>query len=289
MKISLIEVPYHLGQENVGVAKGASRYREAGLDSQLQHQGIDLTIETVQREGEYCDELTAIASVNASLAAIVRQSVNTEHLPIVLAGDCNSSLGTLAGFNQDTLGVIWFDAHGDFNTPQTSPSGFFDGMPVAIVVGDCYQDLWKTIGRNVPIPAASVLLVGTRDIDAEEQQRLDRSELQVARADEIKRSGLLETLLPKLEQLQTQVSEIYLHLDIDALDPQDAPGAGYRCPNGLSIAEVRDALRLIGDRFKIRAMAITNYRPDWDENDKTLQAIQTLLQTVILKVDTLNC
>jgi len=281
MKISLIQVPYHLGQKDVGVAMGPARYLQAGVDLNLQDRGFELTVETVQRNDPFKDELSAIVSVNSHLAECVKDAIADGSFPLVLAGDCNSCLGTLAGLDNSQIGIIWFDAHGDFNTPETSPSGFFDGMSVAIAVGHCYKDLWTHIGKNNPIPESYTLLVGVRDLDTEERERLALSEVNVVTTDELKQAGLKREFASKLAQLQSQVREIYLHLDIDVLDPQEAPGAGFRCPDGLYSNEVEQAVCMIAERFQIRAAALTNYRPDRDEDDRTIEVGLRLLNTII--------
>ena len=280
MKISLIQVPYHLGQKDVGVARGPAHYIQSGVQRNLQDRDFEINVKTVQRSVAFEDELSAIVNVNSQLAACVKDAVADGDFPLVLAGDCNSCLGTLAGFDNARLGVIWFDAHGDFNTPETSISGFFDGMSLAITVGHCYKKLWAQIGKSSPIPEFLVLLAGVRDLDPKERERLELSKVHTVTTDELKQTELLKNLRLKLEQLQSQVNEIYLHIDIDVLDPEEAPGAGYRCPNGISSTLVEQAISMITKCFQIKAVALTNYRPEYDEKNKTVQVISHLLGVI---------
>src|SRR5882672_6017626 len=137
-------------------------------------------------------EVDAIVAVNNALAVAVRRS--SDSFPIVVSGDCNSCLGTLSGLGSSDIGIIWFDAHGDMNTPETSPSGFFDGMSISIALGDCYPGVWSQLGNTSSIPAANVLLVATRDLDPLERPRIESSAVRMVE------SAAVETeLAPKLD------------------------------------------------------------------------------------------
>jgi arginase len=263
MRTTLFAVPYHLGRKDIGVGAGPRHLLTDAGD--VCHE--------IHPDSPPEGEVDAIVAVNAALAAAVRRS--TSSLPIVVSGDCNSSLGTLSGLSSSNIGIIWFDAHGDMNAPETSPSGFFDGMSISIALGDCYTDVWSRLGNTHCIPAANVLLVATRDLDPLEGPRIASSPVQMVEA------AAVETELePKLDALAERVSEIYLHFDIDALDPEFAPGAGYRCPDGISLAQAQRAIQSIGDRFRIRAAAFTNYNPDYEVDGKTLTSCRALFQAI---------
>jgi arginase len=150
MRTSLFAVPYHLGRKEIGVGAGP-RHMLAGAGD-ARHE--------IHPDRLPDNEVDAIVAVNAALAAAVRRSTNS--LPIIVSGDCNSCLGTLSGLGSSHIGIIWFDAHGDMNTPETSPSGFFDGMSISIALGDCYPDVWSRLGNTHSIPSANVLLVTTQ-------------------------------------------------------------------------------------------------------------------------------
>jgi len=179
-------------------------------------------------------------------------------LPVVVSGDCNSCLGTLSGLGSSSIGIIWFDAHGDMNTPETSPSGFFDGMSISIALGDCYSGVWSQLGNTNCVP---------RRMSCSSPQGISIPGAAAHRAltgpdDSAGRNG--NRACAKLDALAERVSEVYLHFDLDALDPEFAPGAGFRCPDGISLAQALEAIAMIGDRFRIRAAALTNYNPDYE-------------------------
>ncbi len=148
MKIHLILVPYDLGQENVGMGKGPiSLLQEGNADRMLMEKGFEVRVDTIQRDVPAEDDmLKKIANINANLSKSVKNAIDEGYFPLVLGGNCNNILGILSGVASSKIGIIYFDAHGDYNTPEISISGFFDGMPLAIATGQCYPDLLTQIG-----------------------------------------------------------------------------------------------------------------------------------------------
>jgi arginase len=260
---------------------GPIRFIESNLVQNLLDRGHELKIETIRPNRPYESELKAVADLNNLLKIKVTTAVSDEYFPLVIGGDCNNSFGIIAGLESTKTGVIWLDAHGDFNTPEITPSGFFDGMPFAILTGQCYEDLWSQIAGIDPVKESHALHVGGRDLDPEEQDLLESTEVQVVGTAEMKDSGIEKSLLPKLESMQSQVQGIYLHVDIDIVDPLEAPGVNYRAPNGFSLKEIERIIRMISDYLPIKAAALTAYNPDNDEEDKTLRVGVRLLEAIV--------
>jgi arginase len=281
MRINLIQVPYHLKAEGVGMGRGPLRFVEAGLVEKLRQRGHTVDIDTVRVQPKLEDDLDAIARINAELSSYVEASISNGRFPLVLGGNCNTCLGVLAGLAPARTGIIWFDAHGDFNTPETSPSGFLDGMALAMATGHCHERLWQEVGDGGPVPESHTLLVGVRDLDEEERRALELSKVLVVPAAALKRRGGRGSLVTALEQLRSQTDEIYLHLDIDVLDPEEAPGVEFRSRGGLFLNEMEPALETIGKYFRIRAANLAAYNPDLDENDTTLRSGFRLLAAVV--------
>ncbi|MHA2061221.1 MAG: arginase family protein [Candidatus Sifarchaeia archaeon] len=272
MKINLILVPYDLGQENVGMGAGPTRYMQAGADRELLDQGFEVKSETIKRDVSNEDDmLKQIANINTNLAKSVKNAIDEGYFPLVLGGNCNNILGILSGVTSSKIGIIYFDAHGDYNTPKISISGFFDGMPLAIATGQCYPNLLTQIGNMSPIPEAYTMHVGARDLDPKERELLENSEVQVVTTDELKEDTQMRILHSALSKLHSQVQEVYLHIDIDVIDPQEAPGVNYRTPNGLSLDEMEKAIKMIAANFRIEAAALTAFNPDNEKDDKTLR------------------
>ncbi|HVG00128.1 MAG TPA: arginase family protein, partial [Chloroflexia bacterium] len=132
MKIGLVEVPYYFGREGVSMGAGPARYLEAGAAEELRRAGFEVRVERVRLDSPVEDDRSAIVEVNSRVATVVLELAGEGYFPLVLAGLCNTAIGVLGGVGTEGTGVIWFDAHGDFNTPQTSTSGFLDGMALAI-------------------------------------------------------------------------------------------------------------------------------------------------------------
>ncbi len=283
MPVCLIQVPYMIGDDRHSASKGPARYARAALEL-LAAKGIAVTTERVERGQPFRDSVSASVAVNQQLAGLVRQAVAEGRLPLVLAGSCDASMGTLAGFDHARCGVIWFDAHGDFNTPDSTITGFFAGMSLAVITGHCYRNLWARVGSNVAIAESATLLVGVRDVDPAERERLERSAIQVVSWHDGKPLG---DVLASLDALATRVEEIYVHVDLDALDPQIAPGiVDFPAPGGLSVAEMERILGAAAARFRIRAASLTTFDPDRDQGEKTLRAglrIVELLAGHVLK------
>lgn len=234
----------------MGLGLGPMALVKAGLQNRLEKVGNTAGLTVVHRQKPFTNELEAIEEINKNLALAVRAAVSAGEFPLVLAGDCNSSIGTLGGLGLASIGVVWLDAHGDFNTPETSPSGYFDGMPLAILTGSCYRTLWNNVTALPPIPESRVALIGARDLDPKEKIRLRQSQI--------------KQVAPTIK-----LKEVYLHIDLDVLDPLIAPCNAYQAANGLSLADVLQIIRLITSQFRIRAAALTAFDPAFDVNGRT--------------------
>jgi len=232
----------------------------------------------VERGESFRDSVSASRAVNQQLAHLVRRAVVEGRLPLVLAGSCDSSIGTLTGFDHARCGVIWLDAHGDFNTPNSTISGFFAGMALAVITGHCYQNLWSRIGDSTPIAESATLLLGVRDLDPAERERLQHSAIQVVAWHNGKPAG---DVFVALDTLAARVQEIYLHIDLDAFDPSVAPGiVDFPVPGGLSLVDMERIVRAAVTRFDIRAASLTSFDPDRDHEEKTLRAGLRILEVL---------
>jgi arginase len=263
--VSLIQVPYMLGDPEHGAAEGPRRYLEGGAEDLLTARGHRVTVELVERH-----EVGPIA-VSKALAPVVRRSVADTRLPIVLAGSCDAALGVLAGFDHSHCGVVWIDAHADFNTPESSVSGFFPGMSAAVIAGHCHAELWAQAGDATPIPEERIVMLGTRELSPEaERERLERSRIHVVPWRDGRPQGDVEEAL---DELAARVDEVYLHVDNDALDPAVAPGiVDEPVPGGLSLEQLEATVRAVTPRFRLRAVTLATYTPARDEGDRTLRA-----------------
>ena len=251
MTVTLIQAPYHLGRDHVGLGRGVPVLADA-----LAGDGVEPL--EVERGHDFLNEIAASFDVVRGVAERVGEAVAAGRLPVVLAGNCNSAaLGTAAGLGTpDDLGVVWLDAHADFQTTDTTASGFFDGMALTMLTGTGWTALRAGIEGLRPVPAEHVVLVGARDLSPAEEGRLAASR--------VRRVGPGEPLEPALEDLAARVSSIYLHVDLDVLDPLVGRANWYAAPGGLDLDEVVAAVELVGRCRPIRAAALTAYAPECD-------------------------
>lgn len=280
-KVQVIVVPYDSGYKGVRMGKGPDHLLEHGLGDRLRVEGHDVSVQYVEAESAFPLEVGTSYELYRSLAKCVRVSCEAGRFPLVLAGNCGSALGTTAGVGPARLGIIWLDAHGDFNTPDTTASGFLDGMALAMATGRCWSALAATIPGFSPIPGANVIHVGVRDLDRAEKALLDNSAIAVLNAEQIKRMGVSQPLEPALAAWSGRVDRVYLHLDLDVLDPEEATANQYAVPGGLAVSQVEEAIRLVGEHFPICAAAITAYDPAFDPGNRMPRAAIRFAQRLL--------
>jgi arginase len=171
-------------------------------------------------------------------------------------------------------GIVWLDAHGDFNTPETSVSGSLDGMPLAAAVGHCHADLCARIGFHRPVCEEDVLLAGWRDLDPPEVTRLQKSRIMSRRARQ------LDDVPTLAAALRSRVDAVYLHIDIDFLDASESPGVNFRGPGGVPLETAERLIAAIARQLPLAAIALTNHNPDHDPEGLTAAAGVRLLRAI---------
>ena len=246
------------------MGRGPEHLLHNGLLETLRARDLDVRVTVVESEDDFPAEVATGFELSGLVSDEVREAAQATEFPLVLSGNCAISVGTIAGLRGD-LGVVWFDAHADFNTPETTTSGFSDGMGAAMAVGHCWGAMAAGIPGFAPLPESNLLFVGTRDVGEAERRRLDESEATVVGARPIREGGVQGALGPALDALRGRVECVYVHLDLDVLDPGEVgPANGYAVAGGLSRGEVEEALALIGERFFVEAAGIASYDPSLD-------------------------
>jgi arginase len=278
--IRIVGVPMDLGQKRRGVDMGPSAIRYAGLQKRLERLGLQVFdggnirvpgIEEVQDTPEEAraHHAAAIAEVCREVYKVMLAAVSADESILFLGGDHSIALGTVSAAlcRADPVGIIWVDAHGDFNTPRTTPSGNVHGMVVSSLMGLGPDVL--AIGEQRLHPDQIVML-GTRDLDPEERVALRDSGIKVMTMRAIDENGMADVVRASLRALGN-VGSIHVSLDMDSLDPSLAPGVGTPVPGGLSYREAHLLLEMLADDGRVRSMDIVEVNPILDVSNRTAQ------------------
>lgn len=257
-----IGVPHFIGEKRPARTE-VKAIRESGFARQIGAPWLDLAPSPAGDEDP-------VVTVNRALAAAVK--MNNEHVPIIFAADCTSAIGTLKGLNLPDPGVIWFDAHGDFNTPETSPSGFLGGMPLAMLVGRGDQAIMRGVGL-APVAEHRILLTDARDLDPAEGVALRASRLTHLRGV----GDLLHAPLP--------AGPLYIHLDVDVVDIAEMPAMSYPAPGGPSLDTVEAVVRRIGRDGRIAGILVSLWNGELATDNRPLEGTLRLVRALVGEMD----
>ena len=284
LKIRIIGVPMDLGQSRRGVDMGPSALRVGGLlhrIKQLGHQVEDIgNIPVKQPEEQPYGEkrakyLQEIAETCRELAAITERTVAEGIVPLVLGGDHSIAVGSVAGvaahFHKQgkRIGCLWLDAHGDMNTPESSPSGNVHGMPLASIIGYGAPELVELAGVKPIVAPRNVALVGIRDLDARERRIVKESGVHIFTMRDIDERGMREVMAEALRFVTDETDGVAVSLDLDFVDPEDAPGVGTPVRGGVTYREAHLAMEMIADSEAVVSMEVVEINPVIDEHNKT--------------------
>jgi arginase len=274
VRVSLVLVPYHLGHEGVGMGSGPDALARDGLVAALEADGHEVGLVRVARTGEATNEIAASFEVLRGIAERVRDAVAVGAFPLVLAGNCLTSVGVVSGLGRE-VGVVWLDAHADFNTAEATTSGFADGMGLSILTGTGWDAMRATVPGYRAVPEAHVVLVGIRDLDHAERERLDGGAVTVVEP------GELDAIGGAVDGLRGAVSDLYLHVDLDVLDPSEGRANEYAVGGGLTGAEVGLVVGEVGRRVRIRAASLTAYDPAADGDRRVPAAAARIARGIL--------
>ncbi|WP_213421380.1 arginase [Bhargavaea massiliensis] len=279
-EISIIGVPADFGQSRRGVDMGPSAIRYAGVVERIEALGHivrdegDIPVDMdAPREvsGTNLKNLKAVTEGNRKLAGKVSETVSDGRFPLVLGGDHSIAIGTLAGLNEhySNLGVIWYDAHTDLNTAETSPSGNIHGMPLAVAMGLGHGDL-TSIGNGPTVKPENIVVIGARSIDPGERELVKEKGIRVYTMHEIDRDGMTAIMEDAIRYLEERgVDGVHLSLDLDGLDPLYTPGVGTPVQGGLSYRESHLAMEMLHSTGRITSAEFVEVNPILDERNKT--------------------
>ncbi len=280
MQIDIIGVPIDLGADRRGVDMGPSAIRYAQLRHKLEALGysvqdtgnIEVAIaETCTINDARLKYVDCIVPMARRTAGAVATSVQAGHFPLVLGGDHSLALGSIRGAAKvKSIGVIWVDAHADFNTEATTPSGNIHGMPLAALCGLGDTRLSQLWDETLPaVDPKRVAIIGARDLDPGEKANLREAGVMVMGMEQIDRIGMVAAVEKAIERVSRHADAIYLSFDMDVMDPRHAPGVGTPVPAGLTQREGHVTCELIGETGKLVGMDIVEVNPILDVQNQT--------------------
>jgi arginase len=284
--VGVIGVPLAYGASMAGVELGPAALRVARLNRRITQLGYavrdlgDLDVEDSQTTPEPGDKLKHLAEISAAcadLAEKVEEVLTVGELPLVLGGDHSIAIGSLSGFSsycrkQDqTPGLIWFDAHADMNTPETSPSGNIHGMPLAVVLGYGTSALKDLGGFSPKLDPAFCVHVGARDVDRGERELIETLGIRFMTMREIDERGMAACMNEAIEIASRASGGYAVTFDVDALDPGDAPGSGTLVRGGLTYREAHLAMEKIAEAGGMRSLEVVEINTALDVNNKTAE------------------
>ncbi len=294
--IDLYGVPMDLGADRRGVDMGPSAIRIAGLVERLRKLGH----EVVDRGNVPCAEMeiavagdtrakyeAEIAETCHVLADRVAESVAGGRFPLVLGGDHSIAMGTVTGLSQvlrerrEKLGLIWFDAHGDMNTPGTSPSGNVHGMPLAALLGHGHEVFTGLGGFSPKVDPDNCVLIGIRSLDQREREMVKASGIHVFTMKEIDRLGMAEVVDQAIETASRGTAGIHVSFDLDGLDPQVAPGVGTAIQGGVDYREAHLMMELIADSGRLLGLEMVELNAVLDERNRTAEVAVELILSAL--------
>jgi len=288
--IRIIGIPMDLGQLRRGVDMGPSAIRYAGLSDRLRKLGYGIddagNIEVPVREHlMQLGQKEIVETIQRTCTQAYeegRKAAADGCIPLFLGGDHSIAIGTVGGVSHDgPTAVVWIDAHGDFNIPETSPNGNIHGMPVAILIGLGLPEL-VNLGRDgAKVKPADMVLIGTRDLDYDEKTLLRNSGITIYTMREIDERGIGAVLRETVEVKLGRAQRIHVSLDMDALDPRDAPGVGTPAPGGLTYREAHLCMEILHGSGRIASMDIVEINPILDRQNRTAKIAVELAASLL--------
>lgn len=284
--VAIIGVPLAYGASMAGVELGPAALRVAKLRRRIGQLGYEVRdlgdIEVEQEQvapepGDKLKHLREISDACKDLAIKVEEVLAADELPVVLGGDHSIAIGSISGVasycrkQSEQLGLIWFDAHADMNTPQTSPSGNIHGMPLAVLLGHGTPDLTGIAGFEPKLDPAFCVHIGARDIDRDERELVHKLGIRFITMREIDERGM-SACIDEAIKIAWQASGGYaVTFDVDALDPGDAPGSGTLVRGGLTYREAHLAMEKISEAGGMRSLEVVEINTALDVNNKTAE------------------
>lgn len=296
--IAIIGVPLDLGSGRRGVDMGPSAVRVANLNARLTELGFEIADlgnvpvaqpETHPEGHPQAKYLPQITQTCTQLAEMVEKQIAAGKKPLILGGDHSLAVGTVAGVSKhlrergEKLGMIWIDAHTDMNTPDTSPSGNVHGMPLACCIGLGPKELTDIFGYSPKVIPENVALVGIRSVDDRERDNVQRSGVHAFTMRDIDERGMRSVIEESIRIAGSGTAGIHVSLDMDAVDPREAPGVGTPVRGGITYREAHLAMETLCDSRRVTSMEVVEVNPVIDEANRTAVLAVELIMSAMGK------
>ena len=272
MAARVMLVPYDSGYYRKRMGLGPEQIFAHGLKDLFRRIEIHIDREEITLEAPFPAEISAAFQLAGKISERVRECRGQGVVPVVLSGNCNAALGTVSGCGANKLGIVWFDAHGEATTPETTVSGFLDGMSISTLLGRAWHRLAENIPGFAPIPGNRILLFGARDVEPAEQSLLE--------AAGVRRAATLAQLQKQLPILTREINQIYLHVDLDVLDPKEATANLWTPPNGITRDCLLECIAEIRKQTRVVALGVGSYDPEVDRDGRALAAALAVAEAV---------
>lgn len=282
--VEIIGAPSTFGQRKLGVNFGPDAIRYAGIVARIEAIGLtvkdsgninvpELNLNKFNSEQQGLRNLEEIIETSETLSQSVSNSISNNHFPLILGGDHSIAIGSISGVSKhyENLGVIWYDAHGDLNIPEESPSGNIHGMPLRILAGDGDDKLVNIANYAPKVKPENIVLIGMRDLDVGERQYIKDNNIKTYTMAEVDRYGIKQVIKETIDYLKEKTDGIHLSLDVDALDPVETPGTGTRVLGGLTYRESNFALEFLHNSNLVTSMDLVEVNPLIDHNNDTAE------------------
>ncbi|MCB0129962.1 MAG: arginase [Caldilineaceae bacterium] len=304
--VRILGIPMDLGQQRRGVDMGPSAVRYAGLFQRLEQIGCVVedagNVRVPERDeaavrAHYDSRhpigpvqgtlrhLPEVISACAAIYAVAKECAASPEIPVFLGGDHSVAIGTVGGtagggLDNGPLGLIWVDAHGDFNTPATSPSGNIHGMPVAVLTGQGHPDLVELGHPGPKVLPQNIVMIGIRDLDGKERTLLAASGVYVYTMRDVDELGMATVIRRALSHLN-HLSRIHVSFDMDAMDPGEVPGVGTPVTGGLTTREAHLLMEILAESGKVCALDVVEINPILDDGNRTAELAVDLIASLL--------
>jgi arginase len=280
--VQLLQAPYDSGHFALRMGAGPSALAAAGAADRLRAGGHDVREQVVAPTSSWRAELKTTFELHHAIAAAAGLAYRAGRVPLLLSGNCNGTVGMLAALHATPwsslgkrVGLVWLDAHADFNTPEIDPWGFLDGQGLAMTVGRCWQALTATVPGFTPLPERRVLLIGARSLDPTEEPALRASEIVWLRPVQARNPAAIRAAVGRIA---AYTDVVHVHVDLDVHDPSIAAANSYAAPDGLTANQVQKVVQYVADELPVASATLASYDPDYDPLGRMCQTALDLLE-----------